>query len=209
MVVALAREKPLTPGTLRIGYRTDGKRSAAVSGRIAIDDVTPAVSCGKYPSKAVIGEHVPIAATVWREGHDAVAATVVWGGPGDVVGQQIQMRPGQPGTDRFLATVVADRTGCWTFRVDGWADPWSTWRHAIEVKIGAGQTAPELENDLEVGARLLDQVAQRPGQRVNNQAVLGAAAAALRDTGRTLAERVGPALAPPVTRILETDRSAI
>ncbi|MFN2494512.1 MAG: alpha-1,4-glucan--maltose-1-phosphate maltosyltransferase [Pseudonocardiaceae bacterium] len=175
-----------------------------MSGRIAIDEVTPVVSCGKYPSKAVVGEHVPVAATVWREGHDAVAATVVWSGPGDVVGQQIRMQPGGPGTDRFLATVVADRAGCWTFRVDGWADPWSTWRHAIEVKIGAGQTAPELENDLEVGARLLEQVANRPHQRVN-QAVLVAAAAMLRDTGRTLAERVGPALATPVNRILQAD----
>ncbi|MGQ0776375.1 MAG: maltotransferase domain-containing protein, partial [Pseudonocardiales bacterium] len=52
-----------------------------MSGRIAIDDVTPVISSGRYPSKAVVGEHVPVAATVWREGHDAVAATVVWSGP--------------------------------------------------------------------------------------------------------------------------------
>ncbi|RDJ93358.1 DUF3416 domain-containing protein, partial [Lacticaseibacillus rhamnosus] len=51
------------------------------SGRIAIDDVTPVVACGRYPSKAVVGEQVPICAAVWREGHDAVGATVVWRGP--------------------------------------------------------------------------------------------------------------------------------
>jgi len=198
------RTEPLGPGTLRIDAEPAGVRSATVSGRIAIDDVTPAVSCGKYPSKAVVGEHVPVAATVWREGHDAVAATVVWSGPGDVVGQQIRMQPGAPGMDRFHATLVADRIGCWTFRVDAWADPWSTWRHAIEVKIGAGQTAAELENDLEVGARLLDRVADRPRQQVN-QAALNAAAAALRDTERSLSARVGPALASPVLQILTAD----
>ena len=46
-------------------------------GRIEIDDVRPVVSCGRYPAKAVVGEMVPVRATVWREGHEAVAATLV------------------------------------------------------------------------------------------------------------------------------------
>ena len=48
-----------------------------MAGRIEIDDVAPVVSAGRYPAKAVVGEVVPISATVWREGHDAVAATLV------------------------------------------------------------------------------------------------------------------------------------
>jgi starch synthase (maltosyl-transferring) len=175
-----------------------------VSGRIAIDDVTPVVSCGRYPSKAVVGEHVPVRATVWREGHDAVGATVVWRGPGNQPASQVRMRPGPPGTDQFIATVVPDEVGWWSFRVDAWADPGETWRHAIEVKIDAGQTVPELENDLIVGARLLERAGRRPAQGVN-RVVLATAAAALRDTGRPLDERVGPALAAPVTQILTAD----
>ena len=46
-------------------------------GRVEIDDVAPVVSCGAYPAKAVVGEVVPVQASVWREGHDAVAATLV------------------------------------------------------------------------------------------------------------------------------------
>jgi starch synthase (maltosyl-transferring) len=175
-----------------------------VSGRIAIDDVTPVVSCGRYPSKAVVGEHVPVCATVWREGHDAVGATVVWRGPGNQPAGQVRMQPGPPGLDQFTATVVADKVGCWSFRVEGWADPWETWRHAIEVKIDAGQSVPELENDLIVGARLLERAARRPGQQVD-RATLSDAAAALRDSERPLHERVGPALAAPVIQILAAD----
>ncbi|MGH3696326.1 MAG: alpha-1,4-glucan--maltose-1-phosphate maltosyltransferase [Pseudonocardiaceae bacterium] len=175
-----------------------------MSGRIAIDDVTPVVSQGKYPSKAVVGEHVPIEATVWREGHDAVGATVVWRGPGNRPVSQVRMRPAAPGTDRFVATVVADHVGWWSFRVDGWADPWQTWRHAIEVKIDAGQTVAELENDLITGARLLERAARRPSQQAN-RTVLSAAAAALRDTGRRLEERVEPALTEKVIQILTAD----
>ena len=46
-------------------------------GRVEIDNVAPVVSCGAYPAKAVVGEVVPVSAAVWREGHDAVAATLV------------------------------------------------------------------------------------------------------------------------------------
>jgi starch synthase (maltosyl-transferring) len=46
-------------------------------GRVEIDNVQPVVSCGAYPAKAVVGETIPVSAAVWREGHDAVAATLV------------------------------------------------------------------------------------------------------------------------------------
>ena len=52
-------------------------RSIPMIGRIPITDVEPVVSCGRYPAKAVVGEEFTIAATVFREGHDAVAANVV------------------------------------------------------------------------------------------------------------------------------------
>jgi starch synthase (maltosyl-transferring) len=175
-----------------------------VSGRIAIDEVTPAVSCGKYPSKAVIGEQLPVGATVWREGHDALGATVVWRGPGNAAPRHVRMQPGPPGSDRFVATVVPDQVGWWSFRIDGWADPWESWRHALEVKIEAGQTEAELQNDLITGARLMERAARRPGQQLHRTA-LSAAAAALRDTGRRLEERVGPALSALVIRILTAD----
>jgi starch synthase (maltosyl-transferring) len=48
-----------------------------VPGRVEIDDVQPVVSCGRYPAKAVVGEAIPVRAAVWREGHEAVAATLV------------------------------------------------------------------------------------------------------------------------------------
>src|SRR5919205_1123161 len=43
--------------------------------------VPPVVSCGAFSARAVVGEHLPITATVFREGHDAVAADVVVTGP--------------------------------------------------------------------------------------------------------------------------------
>ena len=85
------------------------------TGRLGIDDVSPSVAEGRYPAKAVVGEVVPITATVWREGHDAVAATVVWQKAGETTAQQIRMAPHQTEPDLFVATVVADEPGLWTF----------------------------------------------------------------------------------------------
>ncbi|HEY8372905.1 MAG TPA: alpha-1,4-glucan--maltose-1-phosphate maltosyltransferase [Pseudonocardiaceae bacterium] len=170
-------------------------------GRIGIDDISPSIGCGAFPAKAVVGEHLPIRATVWREGHDAVAATVVWRGPGDRTGRHIRMALEEEGLDRWVATVVPDREGMWSFRVDAWSDPWSTWLHTVEAKMAAGQDADELANDLEIGARLLERVARRPERRAERP-VLMAAAAALRDPARPLAERVAPALSEPVVGLM-------
>ncbi|WP_373687263.1 maltotransferase domain-containing protein, partial [Streptomyces lunaelactis] len=46
-------------------------------GRIPVLDVRPLVDCGRRPAKAVAGETFQVTATVFREGHDAVAANVV------------------------------------------------------------------------------------------------------------------------------------
>ena len=171
-----------------------------VTGRIGIDDVSPVISYGAHPSKAVVGERIPVRAAVWREGHEAVGATVVWTSPdGRTTG--VRMSPLDPGHDTWLATVVPDAEGMWAFRVDGWGDPWSSWLRAVEAKIDAGQGPVELSNDLETGARLLDYAARRPNHRTIRPALV-AAAAALRDTRQTLSARVGPALADAVRQYM-------
>ena len=168
--------------------------------RLGITDVAPVVSCGSFSARAVVGEHVPITATVFREGHDAVAADVVWTAPDGSRGAFTRMAPYGQEPDRWLATVVPDREGRWTFRVEAWSDPLATWHHAVEVKIEAGQGPEDLANDLEEGARLLERVAA--GADAEWRARLTDAVTALRDTGRGLHERVAPALTPAVQEYL-------
>ncbi len=108
----------------------------------------------------MIGERVGIEATVFREGHDAVAASVAWRSPDGTEAPLNRMRPLGGGTDRWRTEVVADRTGAWTFVVEAWSDPLATWYHAVEVKADAGQSASELANDFEIGARLFERVAE-------------------------------------------------
>ena len=173
--------------------------------RLGITDVAPVVSCGSFSTRAVVGEHLPITATVFREGHDAVAANVVFTPPAEpgaatAAPPLLRMTKFGPEPDRWTATVVPDREGLWTYQVEAWDDPLSTWHHDVEVKIEAGQGAEELANDLESGARLFEEVAASAPEE-NREALL-AAAAALRDQSQPLTARITPALSPTLQRVL-------
>jgi starch synthase (maltosyl-transferring) len=106
--------------------------------RIPVHKVSPVIEGGAYPAKAVVGESIPIRATVFREGHDAVNASVVLTDPNGT--ERLEpMHPTTPlGFDWWTATVVLDTEGLWTYRVEGWSDPWETWVHNAEIKIPAG-----------------------------------------------------------------------
>ncbi|MBS2961846.1 alpha-1,4-glucan--maltose-1-phosphate maltosyltransferase [Actinocrinis puniceicyclus] len=125
-------------------------------GRIPILDIQPRILDGARPVKAVPGEQFTVTATVFREGHDAVAANVVLTGPDGERGPWTPMRELTPGTDRYGAQVAADRRGEWTFHVEAWSDPLATWYHAARVKIPAGI---DVELVFEEGAQLFERAA--------------------------------------------------
>ncbi len=107
-------------------------------GRIPVTKVSPVIEGGAYPAKAAVGERFSIRATVFREGHDAVNATVVLTDPSGNE-RSVPMKPTTPlGFDWWTASVTLDTPGAWTFRVEGWSDPWQTWVHTAEIKIPAG-----------------------------------------------------------------------
>ena len=107
-------------------------------GRIPVSAVAPVIEGGAYPAKAVVGELIPITANVFREGHDAVNASVILTAP-DGTERRVDMTPVEPrGLDPWEAWVRLDAEGPWTFRVEGWSDPWATWLHNADAKLPAG-----------------------------------------------------------------------
>ncbi|MFF3908731.1 maltotransferase domain-containing protein, partial [Streptomyces sp. NPDC001848] len=168
-------------------------------GRIPVLDVRPLVLGGRRPAKAVVGEEFQISATVFREGHDAVAANVVLTDAEGRRGPWTPMRELAPGTDRWGATVSLPSEGRWTYAVEAWGDPVTTWRHHAGIKIPAGM---DTELVLEEGARLYERAADGTPEGEDGREVLLAAARALRDTGRPAASRLAAALTPEVDAVL-------
>ncbi|RST04138.1 alpha-1,4-glucan--maltose-1-phosphate maltosyltransferase [Streptomyces sp. WAC07149] len=167
-------------------------------GRIPVLDVRPAVDCGARPAKAVVDEVFEISATVFREGHDAVAAHVVLRDPSGRLRPPVPLRELAPGTDRWGARVSAEVEGRWTYTVEAWSDPVATWRAHAAVKIPAG-----LDTGLMLleGAELYERAAAKIPKRDGREAVL-AAADAMRDEDRPAAQRYEAALAPAVDAAL-------
>jgi len=167
-------------------------------------DVWPVAEAGRFPAKAVVGEAVPIRATVFREGHDAVGATAVLTDPDGVDRSWARMADITPGLDRYEARLVPDATGTWTFRVEGWSDPYGTWAHDAAVKVAAGV---DVELMLTTGALLLERAAGRTGDDAMEPfgaQVLLEAARALRNPQRTPTERLSAGLSPQVRAALDT-----
>ncbi|WP_208106331.1 alpha-1,4-glucan--maltose-1-phosphate maltosyltransferase [Streptomyces sp. GC420] len=167
-------------------------------GRIPVLDVRPLVDCGNRPAKAVVGETFQVSATVFREGHDAVAANVVLRDPTGRQGPWTPMRELAPGTDRWGADVTPDAEGTWTYAVEAWSNPIATWRHHAQIKIPAG-----MDTDLVLaeGAELHERAAAGVPKDEGRDVVL-AVVDALRDTERPAASRLAAALTPDVARTL-------
>ncbi|MGC0249761.1 alpha-1,4-glucan--maltose-1-phosphate maltosyltransferase [Pseudactinotalea sp. Z1748] len=168
-------------------------------GRIPVLDVTPSAQGGRWPTKAVVGEAVPIRATVFREGHDAVAATAVLIAPDGTEHTRTPMVDVSPGNDLFEATVVPTSTGIWTFRVEGWSDPYGTWHHDATIKVHAGV---DTELMLEEGARVLERALAEVRRTEPHRHLLVDAVTALRDTSRPASVRLAAGTAPEVVDLL-------
>ncbi|MEV7964934.1 alpha-1,4-glucan--maltose-1-phosphate maltosyltransferase [Sphaerisporangium sp. NPDC088356] len=151
-------------------------------GRIPIQEIYPVVECGRWPAKAAAGETFEISATVFREGHDAVAAGVVLVDPDGRRQRLLPMREVEPGTDRWAVEVTLPTEGNWHFRVEAWGDPIATWLHDAGIKIPRG-----IDTDLmcEEGARVFARAAKaiRPAgcDNCTHRAALQTVADRLRD----------------------------
>jgi starch synthase (maltosyl-transferring) len=161
-------------------------------GRIPVQNVRPLVDGGTRPAKSVEHEEFVVAAQVFREGHDAVNATAVLTDP-DGVDHHFPMHLDNPGLNWWTATVAADRPGWWTYRVEGWSDPWGTWVHDATIKVEADVDA---ELMLEEGARMLVRCAAEQGEPEGSPLV--EAISVLRDTEQPAVDRLHAVTSAPM-----------
>ena len=139
-----------------------GERAALHSGmeapRIRIEQVIPSIDNGALPAKGIVGQSIVVEADIYMDGHDQLAARLIWRGPGTLEEQSVPMVP--LGNDRWRAEFVPARTGRHRFNVEAWLDDWASYRHDLGRKKLAGNLEPV---DIEDGRRrLLAAVQQVP-----------------------------------------------
>jgi len=119
---------------------------------------------------------VPFRATVFREGHSAVGALLTLTSPVGTT-QTLRMQQIAPGTDRWQALARVNDTGLWRWRVTGFDDEISTWRHDASLKIDADT---DVELMYEIGARLCERAAAEIFRPLSARTALTAIAHQLR-----------------------------
>lgn len=168
-------------------------------GRIPVTDVMPIVDCGNLPTKSVVDEPFTVRATVFREGHDAVNASLVMTSPHGAE-RIVTMTCVNPGLDLWTGEVEADHEGVWHFRVEGWSDPYGTWDHDATIKVAAGV---DVEVMFEEGARVLERACATNTYDDADERVLRDAVTTLRDTSRSDDERLAAGTSTEVKDVLE------
>lgn len=105
--------------------------------RFRIEDIYPCVDGGRYPVKRIAGESVEVWADIFREGHDVLAAALLWRPEGDGAWRREPMQ--LHSNDRWHSRFTPPEPGWYLFAIEAWTDHYATWRKEFRLKQEAGQ----------------------------------------------------------------------
>ena len=119
--------------------------------RIAIDAVSPSVDDGRFPAKRLVGELVEVSADLISDGHDRLAAALLWRAEDDPEWREVAMTP--LGNDRWTGRFPLARLGRHVFTVLAWKDQFGNFAEELEKKHAAGLA---IDLELEEGRLLIE-----------------------------------------------------
>lgn len=100
--------------------------------RVIIEGLSPCVDDGRYPAKGTVNQPFTVGATIFMDGHDKLAARVIYQDSPRGKWHSKSMRP--LGNDRWEAVVLPQHTGKYQFRIEAWFDQWATFHNEIAKK---------------------------------------------------------------------------
>jgi len=132
--------------------------------RVVIEKVCPEIDCGRFPIKRVVGETVTVRADVFGDGHDQVAAMLLYRKEGEEAWRELHMAP--IGNDRWEASFDVPELGSYHYTVSGGIDHFATWRSDLEKRSRAGAG---LAVDRLIGAALMEEAAEQAAGEDRNR----------------------------------------
>ena len=190
------RTRPAVDGETAAGTgpsRTPGLEPA-LQRRVIVEGVHPEVDGGRFPIKRTVGEEVIVGADIFADGHDTLAAALLYRKRGEAEWLEVPMQ--SLGNDRWQARFRIDELTPYEYTIESWVDRFGSWRHEVSKKFGAGQ---DLKSELLEGAALVrDALLRAPEAADDDHRVLSETAASLADEALGQPERVAAALAVAV-----------
>jgi starch synthase (maltosyl-transferring) len=105
---------------------------AATMPLIAIETITPSVDDGRFPAKRLVGELVNVAADLISDGHDRLAAALLWRAADEEVWREVPMT--SAGNDRWVGSFPLGRVGRYVFTILAWKDRFGNFAEELEKK---------------------------------------------------------------------------
>lgn len=105
--------------------------------RVVIDAVKPQINCGEFFIKRIVNEVINIDANVLVDGHDVIAASVLFKHEKARKWEEVRMQLIE--NDEWKASFTVAKQGFYAYKVQGWVDYALNWQHGIERKIEDGQ----------------------------------------------------------------------
>ena len=105
--------------------------------RVVIDYVYPKINNGDFYIKRVVGEIVAVDANVLGDGHDIIAASVLYKHESEKKWSEARMN--LVGNDEWKAAFTVEKQGYYAYKVEAWVDYALNWQHGIQRKIEDNQ----------------------------------------------------------------------
>ena len=165
-------------------------RGIAGLARVVIEHVSPEIDGGRFPIKAVPGDVVAVEADIFADGHDNLAARLLYKHVDDA--EYTEMAMALLVNDRWGASFIVEKQGRYLYTIEAWVDHLASWQHEIHLKIEAGQ---RITSELLAGAQLVDGMLTRAGGATDaqqNQADPSANSVQKEKKGRTKKKETQP-----------------
>ncbi len=103
--------------------------------RVVIEAFTPEIDCGRHAAKRIIGDTVVVTAVIYSDGHDHLAARLLYKRAEEKAWRFAPFR--ELGNDVWEAEFSVDAIGPWRYTVQAWVDHFGTWVHDLHKRIEA------------------------------------------------------------------------
>lgn len=105
--------------------------------RVVIDYVSPQLNGGDFFIKRVVNEIVNVDAHVLVDGHDIIAASLMYKHEKERTWREVRMNA--TANDEWKGSFVVEKQGFYTYKIEGWVDYALNWQHGISRKIDDNQ----------------------------------------------------------------------
>ena len=174
--------------------REETLESGKARKRVVIEGVKPEIDGGRFPIKRTVGDRLSVEADIVTDGHDVIAAQLLYRREQDADWQAASMQPLV--NDRWQGEFQVQELGRYRYALEAWVDRFRTWQRDLQKKVDAGQ---DVAVELLVGAGFIEEVQGRAPKAAARK--LGEWAKILRGEG-ALGEKLAAALHPELTRLM-------